>query len=70
MIELIGMIGAAVLAAVGAYFAGRQSGKQRQRNEQMRDTAQRQQAGREAVRNGRASGDSPDQRLRDNDGHW
>ena len=70
MIELIGMIGAAVLAAVGAYFAGRQSGKQGQRNEQMRDTAQRQQAGREAVRNGRASGDSPDQRLRDNDGHW
>lgn len=39
-------------------------------HDQMQDTIERTQQGAEAVRDGRASGDSPDDRVRKNDGQW
>lgn len=62
--------GALVLAVVAAFFGGRKSGREDLRNEQAGDTLDAIKRGREAVQDGRDSGASPDDRLRQNDGRW
>jgi hypothetical protein len=65
------------LAMVALVLTGRRSGQLEQRLKRAQererayaDTLDRQAQGRAAVARGRASGRSPDQRLRDNDGAW
>lgn len=64
----IGVILGAIVTALGAYIMGRQKGKKDQANEQMQDTVDRLQKGREALRDGRDL--DPADRLRSNDGKW
>ena len=72
MIDLLGLLGAAVIAAAGAWLAGRHQGRCAERrdaiNEALSDEQARLQAGRDRLRAGRD--DPPDQRLRENDGDW
>ncbi|TQE92564.1 MAG: hypothetical protein FKY71_19790 [Spiribacter salinus] len=72
MTEVLGLLGAAVLAVIGAWFAGQRKGRRDEHrdaiSEAMRDEKERLQKGRDAVRDGRGS--DPDERLRDNDGRW
>ena len=62
--------GAFVLALVAAFWRGRSAGRQGVQNEQARDTLDAIERGRDAVRDGRAGGGTPDERLRQNDGRW
>ena len=45
-------------------------GAEQQRAEDAQETVKRVERGQQAINRGRASGDSPDQRLRNNDGKW
>jgi hypothetical protein len=65
------------LAGAALYLTGRRNGQLEQRLERAQeqekahaDTIKRVGLGRDAVADGRASGRTPDQRLRDNDGAW
>jgi hypothetical protein len=65
------------LAMVALVLTGRRNGQLEQRLERAQeqekahaDTIKRTEHGRDAVARGRASGRTPDQRLRDNDGAW
>lgn len=58
------------IAAIGAAFLVRQSGKKSERLKNAENTLERQEAGRKARDAGRDSGKSPADRLRDNDGKW
>ena len=60
--------GAAALAMV--WLAGRRSAEREAEARAMRDALDRADAGRDAVIDGRASGESPEDRLRRNDGSW
>ena len=64
----------ALLGVVAGWFFGKRSGATEGQNkattEALKDAAERQTKGQKAVRDGRASGDSPDQRVRNNDGGW
>ena len=72
MIDFLGLLGAAVIAVVGAWLAGRHQGRRAERrdaiNEALSDEQARLQAGRDRLRARRD--DPPDQRLRENDGDW
>lgn len=65
----LGAVLAAVAAAVAAYLRGRGKGKEIERARQRDETFEGIERGRDAVRNGRDSGDPAD-RLRRNDGKW
>jgi hypothetical protein len=65
------------LAMVALVLTGRRNGQLEQRLERAQerekvyaDTIKRVELGRDAVADGRASGRTPDQRLRDNDDAW
>jgi hypothetical protein len=60
---------AAVLAVLGVYAAGHRDGGANQRASDAQDTTDRLEQGRDAVRDGRASG-SPADRLRENGRRW
>lgn len=64
----------AVLAIIAAFFGGRWAGGVKERSkierERAKSHAEQAESGRKAVSNGRASGLSPDERLRANDGKW
>ena len=62
--------GAFVLALVAAFWRGRSAGRQGAQNERAKDTLDAIERGRDAVRDGRAGGGTPDERLRQNDGRW
>lgn len=77
MFDLFGnlewIIGGAValLGFVWGLFAkGRRAGKEEIAHDTLKDSAERQDKGRKAVRDGRASGGSPDDRVRANDDQW
>lgn len=58
------------LGMIGAVFLGRRSGVTAERRRNAEDQIDRAEKGRDAVRDGRASGKSPADRLRENDGKW
>jgi hypothetical protein len=71
------IIGAAItgLAAIAAWVwrqirRAEKVGEQKQRAKDAIETVKRVQRGQEAINRGRASGDSPADRLRRNDGKW
>ena len=59
----------AFIALILAIFA-RKSGKEAAENDALKDLNRKQEKGREALRAGRDSGLSPDERVRRNDGRW
>lgn len=64
----LAIIGGAIGALLFALWKAKRAGAEGERNEQMRETLERLEAGRHAVRDGR---DKPlDQRVRDNDAKW
>ena len=77
MTELLTAIGALVALFAGVATAiwrarttGRAQGRAQANTEAMRDAQERTERGRQAVQTGRASGGTPDERLRRNDGRW
>ena len=62
--------GAVVLAIAAAFLRGRAAGKQSARTEAIEDEHARMEAGRDAVRDGRSSGDDPERRIMRNDRRW
>jgi hypothetical protein len=61
---------AGLIALVVTYWRGRSDGRTKSQSEALKDAVDRTEQGRAAVRDGRASGDSPVDRLRKNDGKW
>ena len=55
---------------LGAWLLGRKEGRKREKDRRDAETLSAQERGRQALRAGRSSGKSADQRLRDNDGKW
>ena len=66
----LGGILAGAAAVVAALVLGRWQGAQNERNNRNADELEAQERGRKAVRDGRASGNTPDERVRNNDGMW
>jgi len=64
------IIASAIGAVLVAYFRGKSEGKKGAQYDALKDTQERIENGRDAVRDGRASGDTPADRLRSNDGRW
>lgn len=69
-IALVVLCGGAVVAIWRVYTRGRTSGREDVWTETIRDAGKRTDAGRDAVQDGRSSGDTPDERLRNNDSSW
>ena len=73
-IELIGAAMAGLAAVAGWIWAQlrkeRKRGAEQQRASDAKETIKRVERGQQAVTRGRASGDSPADRLRRNDGKW
>lgn len=67
---ILGAIAAAIAGLLGYGHHQRRAGRKDAEHKANADTLDRQRRGREAVRDGRASGRDPDDRLRDNDAHW
>ena len=65
----LGVLGLWVKTALDKRGA-RKEGAEQQRAKDAVETAKRVQRGQDAISRGRSSGDSPDDRLRRNDGHW
>ena len=65
----LGVLGLWGKAALGKRTA-RREGAEKQRAKDAKETIKRVERGQEAVTRGRSSGDSPDDRLRRNDGKW
>ena len=61
---------AVVMALVLGRWQGGKRARDRATTEALRDAQDRQERGRQAVRDGRDSGGSPDERVRRNDGRW
>ena len=70
MIDLLISIGAIIVAAALAYLGGQRRGTQNEKAKRDAETLERLERGRDAVRDGRAGGGTPDERLRQNDGRW
>lgn len=66
--KYLAALGAAVVAVLAAYAGGRGAGRKGAENDAMRETINRVEKGRDAVRDGR--GGDPAERLRKNDGKW
>lgn len=58
------------VALIGGIWAVRRSGVNKERLRNAKDREKRVAAGQDAVRDGRASGKSAAERLRENDGQW
>lgn len=67
---IIGGVVAVLGFAWGFFAKGKRSGKKEIAHDILSDSAERQDKGRKAVRDGRASGGSPDDRVRSNDSKW
>lgn len=65
-----GLALAAVGAVLAAYLLGRRDQSARDASQRAQDTLDAQERGRQAVARGQASGETPDQRIRSNDGAW
>jgi len=73
MTELYLWLGGLLAALVSIFAYGRSQkskGRKEAESDAIRDAQERIERGRKAVNDGRASGNEPDQRLRDNDGRW
>ena len=60
----------AIVAVLLALGRAERRGEHNAKAEADADTLERTEAGRAAVRDGRASGATPTERVHDNDGHW
>jgi hypothetical protein len=69
LIAALGAVGGVVLGRIWGQVEGRRTGKREAERDAMEDKSERVWRGREAVRDGRGTGDPAD-RLRRNDGHW
>jgi hypothetical protein len=59
------------LALLAGFFAkAKRDARKDIEHDQLQDSVERQERGEKAVRDGRASGDSPADRVRKNDGAW
>lgn len=67
---ILGAIVAGILGALGYGHNQRRAGRQDQKDKANADAIKRRKAGQEAVRDGRDSGNTPDERVRRNDGSW
>lgn len=67
---IIGGAVALIAAFAGVWFKGKRTGKKEAEHDRLKDDAERQEKGREALRAGRDSGLTPDERLRRNDQMW
>jgi len=65
---LIAAVGAGVVAILGYGWGQKRKGKEELRNENLRNTQERLQEGRDHLRANRD--DDPDERVRRNDGRW
>ena len=68
-----GIIAGGAALVIALLFGRWQGGKRAQDGQErkaMQDATERQDRGRQAVRDGRDSGGDPDERLRRNDGRW
>jgi fructose-1,6-bisphosphatase/sedoheptulose 1,7-bisphosphatase-like protein len=70
MTDLLISIGAVIVAAALAYLGGQRQGKANEKAKRDAETMERLERGRKAVLRKRNSGATPDERLRENDGHW
>jgi hypothetical protein len=69
LVAAFGVVGGIVLGRVWGRVDGKREGKWEAERDAMEDRSERVEHGREAVRDGRDSGD-PHDRLRRNDGRW
>ncbi len=67
---ILGGVAAALLAIIGALFKGKRDGYQKAKGNAAIQDQKAQERGRKAVSDGRRSGNTPDERLRRNDGRW
>ena len=71
MVEMIAIgIGAALAAIIAAFGLGQRSGEKKANGKASEKQIKQEKSGRDALRDGRDSGLSPDDRLRRNDGNW
>lgn len=70
LLTIIGGALAGVASLVLALVLNRLIGRSEARTEALKDAVKRTEQGRASVRDGRASGDSPVDRVRRNDGQW
>jgi len=66
----IALAGGAIIAGLALFLRGMSFGKKEVKSDAAINDAKAVEEGREAVARGRASGDDPDKRVRDNDGRW
>ena len=69
LVAALGAVGGVVLGRVWGRVEGERAGKREAERDAMEDKSKRVKRGRDAVRDGRGSGD-PAERLRRNDGRW
>ncbi len=69
LVAALAAVGGAVLGRVWGRVEGKRAGKREAERDAMEDKNKRVERGRDAVRDGRGTGDSAD-RLRRNDGRW
>ena len=66
----LALAGAAVAAVLAAYLMGRRDQSTSDAGQRAQDTLDAMDRGRRAVVEGQASGGTPDERVRRNDGEW
>jgi hypothetical protein len=69
LVAAFGAVGGAVLGRFCGRVEGKREGKREAERDAMEDKSKRVERGRDAIRDGRGSGDPAD-RLRRNDGRW
>lgn len=70
IVAIIAAIGGLAVGSIWGRIKGERTGWQAANTQRMQENAKKMEQGREAVGDGRASGDSPDDRVRKNDGAW
>ena len=69
LVAALGAVGGVVLGRVWGRAEGKRTGKREAERDAMEETIEKVEHGRDAVRDGRGTGD-PAERLRRNDGAW
>ncbi|HBG98794.1 MAG: hypothetical protein JKP98_18775 [Rhodobacteraceae bacterium] len=69
LVAALGSVGGVVLGRLWGRVEGKRAGKREAERDAMEDKSKRIERGRDAVRDGRVTGD-PAERLRRNDGRW
>ena len=67
---ILGGVVAALAGIIAAFFKGKKTGRTEAEHDAIKDNAEREEKGRQAVRDGRDSGKSPSERVLDNDAEW